>query len=172
MSQLQSPVSRAGSYPFERFSDLAKTVLATAQKEAVNARKGSFDTDHLVLALLTESDTVARETLVRLGVKLGGVWAAITSYWGTGAPPTSPAARAASPWTIPVSRAKRVLALAFDSADKAGRNLVGTGDLLIGVLTVREGIGSKTLVEAGATVEEARNMVTTLLAGGQFRNGG
>src|SRR5205807_235420 len=116
---------------------------------------------HLVLALLTQADTVAREAFTRLGVDVDQVRTVIEASWPTAIAASWPTARPGSRCTIPLSRVKKVIAFAFDAADQTGQSYVGTGHLLIGALTDGQGVGAETLVGMGATLEKAREMVAT-----------
>ncbi|HKF78310.1 MAG TPA: Clp protease N-terminal domain-containing protein, partial [Candidatus Dormibacteraeota bacterium] len=46
-------------YPFERFTERAKKVLALAQEEAETAHHGYIGTEHLLIALVREANGLA-----------------------------------------------------------------------------------------------------------------
>src|SRR5215467_1011199 len=72
-------VNRGGSgmYPFERFTERAKTVLTLAQAEAEASGHSYIGTEHLLLGLLREEGGLGRVTLNALGVELEPARAAI-----------------------------------------------------------------------------------------------
>ena len=57
--------STSGSYPFDRFTLRAKKMLTAAQLEATKAGVSYIGTEHLLLALLTDTDAVATQVLGR-----------------------------------------------------------------------------------------------------------
>jgi len=104
-----------GIYPFDRFTEPAKDVLALAQHEAEASGAGYMSTEHLLLGLLT-SGGAAATALERLGVELQQVRDAITSHLGPEEPHM--AGR-----IMPATRVKKVIELAFgESGSSAARD--------------------------------------------------
>jgi ATP-dependent Clp protease ATP-binding subunit ClpA len=152
------PVNRGGSgmYPFERFTERARTVLTFAQQEAEAARHSYIGTEHLLLGLLREEGGLACIALNALGVELGPAREAISAAL-TGA-------RHVIGQIVPTSRVKKVIELAFEDAVRTGHNYVGTEHLLLGVLLEGHGVAAKVLDDMGVTLESARAEIERQLA--------
>jgi len=58
---------------FERFTDRARRVIVLAREEAEQLGHGYIDTEHILLALVHESDGVAAQVLVASGLDLNRV---------------------------------------------------------------------------------------------------
>src|SRR5216684_9281748 len=69
-------------YPFERFTELAKKVLALAQEEAETSHHSYIGTEHVLLGLLREGDGIAAKVLNNLGVEIEKVRPAVESLVG------------------------------------------------------------------------------------------
>jgi ATP-dependent Clp protease ATP-binding subunit ClpC len=147
-------------YPFERFTERAKKVLALAQKEAEEAHHGYIGTEHLLIALLREANGLAAPALKNLGVELDRVRGAVHAVL-SGQAPTQP------PTTVaPTVRVKRVVEISFEEARRMGHNYVGTEHLLLGLLIEGEGIAARVLADLGVTLDTARAEIGRLLEAG------
>jgi ATP-dependent Clp protease ATP-binding subunit ClpA len=144
------PANRGGSgmYPFERFTERAKTVLKLAQQEAELSRHSYIGTEHLLLGILREEGCLARIVLNALGVELEPARGAITAMLG--------APRIIAQSVLPTSRVKKVIELAFVESVRVGHNYVGTEHLLLGLLIEGEGVAAKVLQSMGVTLDTAR----------------
>ena len=60
-------------FPFERFTDRAKRVIALAQQEAQRFNSEYFGTEHMLLGLIKEGQGVGANVLKNLGVDLARV---------------------------------------------------------------------------------------------------
>jgi ATP-dependent Clp protease ATP-binding subunit ClpC len=132
-------------YPFERFSDDAKQVLISAQKEAEQVRHNYIGTEHLVLGLL-QVDSEARRLLQRLGVDEDKVRSTISSVLGGGE-------RVIAQKIVPTSRVKTVIELSFAAAQREEASHVTPRHLLIGLMEEGEGIAAHVLRDLGVTLE-------------------
>jgi ATP-dependent Clp protease ATP-binding subunit ClpC len=54
------------------------------------------------------------------------------------------------------SRAKKVLELSLREAKRLGRDHIGTGHILLGLISEGEGVAAQVLVKAGADLDQAR----------------
>lgn len=147
-------------YPFERFNDATKRVLSLAQDEAERAHTSYIGTEHILLALLREPNTVAGAVLQALNIDFAGADSIIG--------PVTQTARqeAAVPHTIPTSRVKTVIELSFAEARAMGDAYVGTEHVLVALLVEGEGIAAHVLVDMGATLEKVRAAVETVRTSG------
>lgn len=116
-------------YPFERFTELAKKVLALAQEEAERSHHSYIGTEHVLLGLLREGDGIAAKVLNNLGVEIEKVRPTVESLLGRDKRLT------VQQQIIPTSRVKKVIELSFEEARRTGQNYVGSEHLLLGLLT-------------------------------------
>ena len=70
---------------FERFTDRARAAVVFAQQEARDLRHGYIGTEHILLGILREDESVGWKALDRLGVRLEGVRSDVVRIVGQGA---------------------------------------------------------------------------------------
>ncbi len=150
---------------FSRFTQRAQHVLYLAREEARALGHPAIGTEHLLLGLLREKESIGAKALINLGLDLNSVRKAVTDlvapgFGGEGEPELTP-------------RAKKVIALANDEAQRWGVNYVGTEHLLLGLLREGEGVAAQVLSDLNVSADDIRKQVITLLGGGQivFVNG-
>ncbi|NLY91930.1 MAG: ATP-dependent Clp protease ATP-binding subunit [Firmicutes bacterium] len=143
---------------FERFTERARRVVLHAQKEAARLRHNVIGTEHLLLGLVKESDSVAAKALESLGVDLGKVRTEVEKIIGVG----DELIFGEVPFT---PRAKRVLELAWDESRQLGHNYVGTEHILLGLIREGEGVAAQVLKNLGVDLETARKQIFSLLGG-------
>lgn len=136
-------------YPFERFTEAAKRVLTLAQEEAERSHHSYIGTEHILLGLLRERDTVASVALDHINVNIADVRRTIDAILGT---PEGTAIQQ----IIPTSRVKTIIEISFTEARRMGDDFVGTEHLLLGLLIEGEGIGAHVLIDLGANLEKVR----------------
>jgi len=141
---------------FERFSEGARKVLARAQEEAKRLGHSYIDTEHVLLGLVADESGGAAKVLIKLGVPLNKVQAAVEFVVGKGEKETSGAISLAP-------RAKRVIELAVDEARRLNSNYIGTEHLLLGLLHGGEGVAGNVLESFGITLEMAREEVSKIM---------
>jgi ATP-dependent Clp protease ATP-binding subunit ClpC len=146
-------------YPFERFTELAKKVLALAQDEAERSHHSYIGTEHLLLGLMREDDGIAAKVLNNLGVEIEKVRGTVESLLGRDKGLT------VLHHILPTSRVKKVIELSFEEARRTGHNYVGSEHLLLGLLTEGEGIAAQILGDLGATVDRVRAEIERLRQG-------
>ncbi|MDK2820492.1 MAG: ATP-dependent Clp protease ATP-binding subunit ClpC [Clostridia bacterium] len=150
-----------------RFTERAKRVLRLAQEEAQALNHSAIGTEHLLLGILRESDSVAARALTNLGINIKAIRDEIRKVIKPGD---------INPTTGEISltpRAKRVLELANEEARKQGVNFVGTEHILLGLLQEGEGMAAQVLNGIGVSPDKIRQQITGLLGGtGQQSQGG
>lgn len=153
-------------HAFERFSGAAKLTLTLAQEEAERAGHGHIGTEHLVLALRRDPESLAAQVLDALGVdeaQLREGLAAVLNW--------KPDVRVEK--IVPTSRMKKVIEIAFDESTRARRSEVTTGDLLVAVVAEGEGLGAQALAGLGVRLADVRVELARLnLAGASERSSG
>jgi ATP-dependent Clp protease ATP-binding subunit ClpA len=136
-------------YPFERFTEATKRVLTLAQEEAERGHHSYIGTEHILLGLLREPDTVASVVLARLKIDIADVRLAIDTVLGAHE-------RIVIQQIIPTSRVKTIIEISFTEARRMGDDFVGTEHLLLGLLIEGEGIGAHVLNDLGANLENVK----------------
>ena len=152
-------------YPFERFTEATKRVLTLAQQEAERAHNSFIGTEHLLLALLRERDTVASEVLRRLGVDIANARNIIGATRGA-------SERIVIQQIIPTSRVKNVIEISFKAARGMGDGYVGTEHLLLGLLVEGEDIAAHVLEDLGASLDKVRTEIDAVRKAGTFVESG
>jgi ATP-dependent Clp protease ATP-binding subunit ClpA len=142
-------------HPFDRFSEHSKKVLTLAQEEAEKAHHSYIGTEHLLLGLMREGEGLAAKVLVNLGVDIDIVRDTIDSTLGRNE-------RVFVQQTIPTSRVKKVIEIAFDEAKRMDDTKVETQHLLLGLLVEGEGIAAHVLNDLGADLDGVRHQLQAL----------
>jgi ATP-dependent Clp protease ATP-binding subunit ClpC len=143
---------------FERFTEPARLVVVFAQEEARTLNHNYIGTEHLLLGLLRQEDTLAARALALLDVTLEEVRARVAHIIGQG----EEAVAGQMPFT---PRAKKVLELALREAISLGHKWIGTEHVLLGLARENEGVASRILLDLGADAETLRNQVVAMLSG-------
>lgn len=140
---------------FERFTDQARGCIAHAQDEAREHLHNYIGTEHFLLALIRDEDSVAASVLTSLGASLGDLRAATDAIIGYGTRDVS--------GHIPFTpRAKLVLEMSLREALHLGHTHIGTEHLLLGLLREGDGVGANVLVQHGFTHSRVQSRVARL----------
>jgi ATP-dependent Clp protease ATP-binding subunit ClpC len=143
---------------FERFTEPARQVVVFAQDEARRLNHNYIGTEHLLLGLLRQEDTLAARALAFLDVTLEESRAQVARIIGQG--------EEVGTGQIPFTpRAKKVLELSLREANSLGHNYIGTEHVLLGLVRENEGVASRILLDFGADAETVRNQVVGMLSG-------
>jgi ATP-dependent Clp protease ATP-binding subunit ClpA len=140
------------------FTERVRKVLAMAREEAVRLHHEYVGTEHILLGLIREGGGVGTAVIQNLGTDLDGLWAAIEAVVKKGNP-----SQRAGPDLPYTSRAKKVLEFAMAEARELNHGYVGTEHLLLGLIREERGIAAQVLVDAGITIENAREGVIRVL---------
>ncbi len=140
---------------WQRFTERARKVVFYAQEEAQKFGEGYVSTEHLLLGLVRESDSVAARVLEKLGVSLNRIRVEVEKQLPRGD------ARPSQDMTL-TPRAKRVIDLAYDEARNLNNNYIGTEHLLLGLIREGDGLAGRVLAKLGVELERARREVMAL----------
>src|SRR3989475_2075227 len=142
---------------FERFTDKGRKIIVLAREEAERHQNDYLGTEHLVLAILRETDGVALMILKKMGLSTEQIRLEIErNLPGGGTTMTF--------GEIPFSpRVKKVIEYAVEEARLLGHNHIGGEHLLLGLLREEEGIGGKILRSLGANLLTARQLTVSFL---------
>src|ERR1700694_1086922 len=140
---------------WQRFTERARRVVFFAQEEAGRLGENYVSTEHLLLGLVRENDSVAARILDRLGVSLGRIRSEIERQVTRGD------GRLGQDMQL-TPRAKRVIDLAYDEARQLSNNYIGTEHLLLGLIREGEGLAGRVLAKLGVELERTRREVMAL----------
>ncbi len=144
---------------WQRFSERARKVVFFAQEEAQTFGDGYVSTEHLLLGLTREDDSLAARVIVALGSSNAVVRAEVAKQLPRGDQ------RPNMDMTL-TPRAKRVIDLAYDEARNLNNNYIGTEHLLLGLIREGDGLAARVLIKCGINLEPARKMVIELQESG------
>src|SRR5262245_49941723 len=143
---------------WQRFTERARRVVFFAQEEAARLGENYVGTEHLLLGLVRESDSVAARILDRLGVPLGRIRADIERQTTRGHGNLGRDMQL-------TPRAKRVIDLAYEEARQLNNNFIGTEHLLLGLIHEGDGLAARVLIKLGANLERTREVVYAMQEG-------
>src|SRR6266851_4485071 len=150
---------------WQRFTERARRVVFFAQEEAGRLGENYVSTEHLLLGLVRENDSVAARILDRLGVSLGRIRSEIERQVTRGD------GRLGQDMQL-TPRAKRVIDLAYDEARQLNNNYIGTEHLLLGLIREGEGLAGRVLAKLGVDLERTRREVMALQDNDSSSSGG
>lgn len=125
---------------FERFTNRARHVVVLSQEEARLLNHNYIGTEHILLGLLGEADSIGGEVLASFGFTLEGVREAVANRVGRG--------KKAQSGHIPFTpRAKKTLELSLREALAIKHNYIGTEHILLGLIREGEGLAVQVMSE-------------------------
>ena len=141
---------------WEPFTERARRSIVLAQEEARKLGNNYIGTEHLLLGIMSEGESVAAKVLDRLGLTLPKVRQEVESITGKGA-------KTVSGEVIFTPRAKHVIELAFDEARGLSHNYIGTEHLLLGLINESEGIAARVISNLGIDSSKIKSEITKIL---------
>ncbi len=158
----QWPVPRGSESPadqriteatmWQRFTERARRIVFFAQEEAGRLGENYVSTEHLLLGMVREDDSVAARMMDRMGISTKRVKEEIEKQITRGE------GRLGQDMQL-TPRAKRVIDLAYDESRNLQNDYIGSEHLLLGLIREAEGIGGQVLIKLGAEIEKARRIV-------------
>jgi ATP-dependent Clp protease ATP-binding subunit ClpC len=147
---------------FERFTDRARRVVVLAHEEARMLNHNYIGTEHILLGLIREGESVAAKVLESLGISLDAVREQVQKSIGqevigrgqhdlSGHTPFTPGA-------------EKVLELSLGEALQLGHDYIGTEHILLGLICEGEGTAAKVLIKFGAGLNRVRQQVIELVS--------
>src|SRR5437868_4053656 len=118
---------------WQRFTERARRVVFFAQEEAGRLGENYVSTEHLLLGLIRENDSVAARILLRLEVPLENIRSEVEQMVTRGD------GRLGQDMQL-TPRSKRCIDLAYDEARMLKNNYIGTEHLLLGLIREKEGM--------------------------------
>src|SRR5712672_4215943 len=143
---------------FERFTNRARHVVVLSQEEARLLNHNYIGTEHILLGLLGEPESIGGQVLASFGITRDGVRAEVVEKIGLGK--STPSGH------IPFTpRAKKTLELSLREALSIKHNYIGTEHILLGLIREGEGVAAQVLQKLGADLNRVRQTVIQLLSG-------
>lgn len=148
---------------FGRFTERAQKVITFAQQMAQQLGHNYVGTEHLLLGIIKEEESIAAKALKNLGIEMEKVQQIIVQSIGVGNKPTDLLGY--------TPRTKKVFELSIGEARNLNHNYVGTEHLLLGIIRAGDGIATKILTELGVNLQNVRAEVLKLLNSGGANGG-
>ena len=140
---------------FERFTERARRVVVFAQEEARDLNHSYIGTEHLLLGLMRDADSVAGRALQELEIGQDAVREQVIEIIGRG--------KQAPSGHIPFTPgAKKVLELSLREALQLNHNYIGTEHILLGLVGEGEGVAAQVLIKLGGSLSRVRDKVIEL----------
>jgi ornithine carbamoyltransferase len=137
---------------WQRFTERARRVVFFAQEEAGRLGENQVSTEHLLLGLVREDDSVAAQVLKRMDIPTARIRQEVERQITRGD------GRLGADMQL-TPRAKRVIDLAYDEARDIGNEYIGTEHLLLGLIREKEGLAGQILTKLGADLATAKDAV-------------
>ncbi|HLG76912.1 MAG TPA: Clp protease N-terminal domain-containing protein [Ktedonobacteraceae bacterium] len=141
---------------FDKFTMKARRALANAQTEAQRFKHNYIGTEHLLLGLIKDEDTIAIKILTRLSVSPEQIRNQIEFIIGRGD-------RIVLAEIGLTPRSKKVIELAADEARRMNHHYIGTEHILLGLVKEGQGIAAGVLQSLGVRLENARTATIAVL---------
>jgi ATP-dependent Clp protease ATP-binding subunit ClpC len=143
------------------FTNRVRGALIRAREEAQRRHHDSVGTEHLLLGLLAEDDTLVTDVIETLGVQAIDIQVGVERMIHDGRA-TGRVQAQDLPYT---PRARVALDQAIATAHEFGDGYVGTQHLLLGIIREKQGIAARALESAGLTEPRLRREIVRLLQG-------
>lgn len=144
---------------FERFTDQARRLVVLAQEESRFRNHAYIGTEHLLLGLIGDRESVASDVLTSLGADPDTIRDSVISTIGRG--------EGDVPAHIPFTpRAKTVLELSLREAIELGHHHVGSEHILLGLIGEGQGVAAQVLGQLGIAIEPARARIVETVGAG------
>lgn len=147
---------------FEKFTERGRKIIIYAKEEAERRNNDYLGTEHLLLAILREEDSIPIAILKKMGLSIDEIRFEVERNLPVGS-------NLLTFGDIPFTpRAKKVLEFSIEEARLLGHNYIGSEHLLLGLIREDEGIGGKILRNLGANLLGARQLTINLAIKPQF----
>lgn len=150
----ESEASESDLKTFARYDDAARQTLVLAQQAAIAAGHDHIGPQHLLSAMLGNSDSPGTRAVEATGTVAAVSAALAERFPATGTPGSGP---------VPFApQGKKALELTHREALRLGDEHIGTGHLLLGILDLAEGDTVDLLTRCGVTRENAEATLAAL----------
>lgn len=143
---------------YGKFTQKAQQALMFARDEAINLGHNYIGTEHLLLGILMQGDTIAAEVLDNMGIDEENIRYNILNVVGEG---SSAAAVQLMGYT---PRMKKVLEESIVIANELNQGFVGSEHLLLGLLKEGGGVAASILLSEGIDFEKIKKEITDVMS--------
>jgi ATP-dependent Clp protease ATP-binding subunit ClpA len=140
---------------WQRFTERARRVVFYAQEEAGRLGENFITSEHLLLGLLRENNSIAARILERMGFSLDQIRSEVERQVTKGEGKFGQEMQL-------TPRAKRVIDLAYDEAKQLNNAYISTEHLLLGLIREGEGLAARILNKLGIGLERTRQEAANL----------
>ena len=147
-----------------RFTQKAQNVLNNALGYARELGHTYIGSEHVLLGLVGEHDSIAANILTARGADLNKIRTAVIEIAGEGTPSGVSAADM-------TPRTKHIIEASSMEALQLRQNYIGTEHLLLALLAQRDCVGVKILEECGISLSDVRSDLTAYLSGNRNEGG-
>jgi ATP-dependent Clp protease ATP-binding subunit ClpA len=137
---------------WQRFTERARRVVFFSQEEAGRLGESYVSTEHLLLGLVRENDSVAARILIKMDVSLDRIRDEVTKLVPQGAGQSSQDMQL-------TPSAQQAIHLSYDEARQLSNNYIGTEHLLLGLIREKEGMAGQVLAALGVELERTRDEI-------------
>src|SRR5262245_44740939 len=138
---------------FERYTEQARRALFFARYEAFERGSPFIETEHVLLALFRDEQSLTARVFARAGLSLDGVRRQVKARTSQHAPLTESS-------EVPFSAGtKRVLQYAAQEADRLLHNHVGTEHVLLGLFREEQATAAAILRDLGLRISTVRDQI-------------
>jgi ATP-dependent Clp protease ATP-binding subunit ClpA len=142
---------------FGKFTERARKVLSFAQEEAQRFQHNYIGTEHLLLGLIREKEGVASHILAKYGVKLEAARERLEFIIGQGD-------RIVLGEIGLTPRAKDVIRLAAEEAQRLNHYIIGTEHILLGLIREGEGTALSILESLNVSLQYIHNDILKVIS--------
>jgi ATP-dependent Clp protease ATP-binding subunit ClpC len=142
---------------FERFTSKARKALVFAEEAARDLNHNYLGTEHMLLGLLPDNQSVAARVLESLDIATKVIRTQIEDIVIKGAQPSSETYLPFTP------KAKKVLEFSLREALQLEHNYIGTEHLLLGIIREGESGAAQVMQTLGADLNRVRTQVLAVL---------
>ena len=125
-----------------RFTQSVETALNHALETAGSLGHNYIGSEHILLGLLSQKDSVAAQVLMDHGIDYDSALQAVKDTMGTGHPTRLNGSEM-------TARTAEIISLAAHEANKRGAEAVGTEHMLYAMLLKKDCVGAKIIAGAG-----------------------
>jgi len=150
---------------FNRFTERARNILMYAHEESQNFKHGYVGTEHIILGILKEEDSIAASALINAGVDYNKVKELVNKYIGVGDIEMPKNEIALTP------RTKRLFELSLIEARGLNQNYISPEHILLALIREPEGVAYTILGNLGVDFSKLRNEIINNIAGDETQQG-
>ena len=143
---------------FERFTDCARNLMGRANREAQKLHHDYVGTEHILLALVKENESVGAHVLKNLDVDFKRLKLEVEKL-------SPPGPEDADPEKLPPDdREKRVIQYAVEEARSLKHSYIGSEHILLGLIKETNGVAAKVFDIMGIHYKDLKTETLNILA--------